>query len=167
MTQPHKKTLRAAFPEKQGRRKEQKGEFQSFVLLFRGKHEEFRQKTSLSGLEHDLIVRMGRKTRLSNHCSSSPTEMLLPSLQREGPGLDGRVLSSHTTCRQLAVNGIISAYAKKPSFQISVATLWKTNDNSALSQPSQKPLSMCMHSNSSGSSAQSESTQTNARCTDT
>jgi len=39
MTQPHRKMLRTAFLEKQGRRKEQKGEFQIFLLLFREKHE--------------------------------------------------------------------------------------------------------------------------------
>lgn len=43
MMQPHGKMLRTAFPERQGKRKQQKGEFQIF-LLFREKHKSFSQK---------------------------------------------------------------------------------------------------------------------------
>jgi len=50
--------------------------------------------------EAEFNSRDGQKKRLNNHWSRSSAEMLVPSLQKEGPGLGGRVLSSHSPKEQ-------------------------------------------------------------------
>lgn len=93
------KNAEDSFPRKTGWRKRGEERTSNFPSPLRRKAQTIQAKTVLIGLPHDVIVWMDRQSSDEQSPEQSSAEMLPASLQ-EGPGLAGRLLSSHSPAEQ-------------------------------------------------------------------